>query len=281
MGFHGVPKGSRRFLGVPVRMSIAALLLLMTPGVVFTNARENVAVPSLQAATAVYGYEVVRTYPHDPGAFTQGLIFLDGFLYESTGLNGHSSVRKAKLETGEVLQQKDVDARYFAEGLTEWNDTLVQLTWQTRLGFVYDLATFAQTRTFGYLGEGWGLTHDATRLIMSDGSSNLRFLDPATLTETGHVAVTDRNQPVTRLNELEFIKDEVYANVWGTDSIVRINPATGQVTGWINLAGLLPVADRTPGADVLNGIAYDAARDRLFVTGKQWPKLFEIRLVRK
>jgi glutamine cyclotransferase len=235
----------------------------------------------LQAATAVYGYEVVRTYPHDPGAFTQGLIFLDGFLYESTGLNGHSSVRKVKLETGEVLQRKDVEARYFAEGLTDWQGTLVQLTWQTRIGFVYDLATFAQTRTFGYLGEGWGLTHDAARLIMSDGSSNLRFLDPATLTETGHVAVTDRNQPVTRLNELEFIKGEVYANVWGTDSIVRINPDTGQVTGWINLAGLLPAADRTPGADVLNGIAYDVARDRLFLTGKQWSKLYEIRLVRK
>src|SRR5262249_3024668 len=152
-------------------------------------------------------------------------------------------------ETGDVLQKKDVDARYFAEGLTEWQGTLVQLTWQTRVGFVYDLTTFAQTRTVGDLGEGWGLTHDATRLIMSDGSSNLRFLDPATLTETAHVAVTDRNQPVTRLNELEFIRDEVYANVWGTDSIVRINPSTGQVTGWINLAGLLPSADRTPGAD--------------------------------
>lgn len=255
--------------------------LLMTPGIVSKVVREIHAVPPLQAATAVYGYEVVHTYPHDPDAFTQGLIFLDGFLYESTGLNGKSSVRKVKLETGDVLQRRDVDARYFAEGLTEWQGTLVQLTWQTRIGFVYDLATFAQKRTFGYGGEGWGLTHDATRMIMSDGTSTLRFLDPATLAETGRVAVTDRTQPVTRLNELEFIKDEVYANVWGTDSIVRIAPATGQVTGWINLAGLLPAADRTPGADVLNGIAYDAAGDRLFVTGKQWPKLFEIRLVKK
>ncbi|HKW02404.1 MAG TPA: glutaminyl-peptide cyclotransferase [Vicinamibacterales bacterium] len=235
----------------------------------------------MQGATAVYGYEVVHAYPHDPEAFTQGLIYLDGFLYESTGLNGKSSVRKVKLETGEVLQRRDVDARYFAEGMTEWQGTLVQLTWQTRIGFVYDLATFAPKTTFGYLGEGWGLTHDATRLIMSDGTANLRFLDPATLTETGRVTVTDRTQPVTRLNELEFIKGEVYANVWGTDSIVRIAPETGQVTGWINLAGILPVADRTPGADVLNGIAYDAARDRLFVTGKQWSKLFEVRLVRR
>jgi glutamine cyclotransferase len=253
----------------------------MTPGVVFVVAPEIRAVPPLQAATAVYGYEVVRTYPHDPEAFTQGLIYLDGFLYESTGLNGKSSVRKVKLETGEVLQRRDVDARYFAEGMTDWQGTLVQLTWQTRIGFVYDLATLAPKRTFGYLGEGWGLTHDATRLIMSDGTAALRFLDPATLTETGRVTVTDRNQPVTRLNELEFVKGEVYANVWGTDSIVKIAPETGHVTGWINLAGILPAADRTPGADVLNGIAYDAAGDRLFVTGKQWPKLFEVRLIRR
>src|SRR4249920_3469336 len=257
------------------------VLLLMTPGVVFGIAPKIRAVPPLQAATAVDGYEVVHTYPHDPEAFTQGLIYLDGFLYESTGLNGKSSVRKVKLETGEVLQRRDVDARYFAEGLTEWQGSLIQLTWQTRVGFVYDLATFAPKRTFGYLGEGWGLTHDATRLIMSDGTATLRFLDPTTLTETGRVTVTDRNQPVTRLNELEFVKGEVYANVWGTDSIVSIAPESGHVTGWINLAGILPAADHTPGADVLNGIAYDAAGDRLFVTGKQWPKLFEVRLIRR
>jgi len=256
-------------------------LVLITPGVVFVVAPEIRAVPPLQAATAVYGYEVVHTYPHDPEAFTQGLIYLDGFLYESTGLNGKSSLRKVKLETGEVLQRRDVDARYFAEGMTDWQGTLVQLTWQTRIGFVYDLATFAPKRTFGYLGEGWGLTHDATRLIMSDGTAALRFLDPATLTETGRVTVTDRNQPVTRLNELEFVKGEVFANVWGTDSIVSIAPETGHVTGWINLAGILPAADRTPGADVLNGIAYDAASDRLFVTGKQWPKLFEVKLIKR
>ena len=254
---------------------------MITPGVVFHGGREILTASSLQAAPAVYGYEVLHTYPHAQDAFTQGLIFLDGVLYESTGLNGKSSVRKVKLETGEVLQKHDVDARYFGEGLTAWQGSLIQLTWQTRIGFVYDLSTFTQKRTFAYLGEGWGLTHDATRLIMSDGTANLRFLDPATLTETGHVVVTDRNQPVNRLNELEFIKDEVYANVWGTDSIVRIAPATGQITGWINLAGLLPRADRTPSADVLNGIAYDAVRDRLFVTGKQWPKLFEVRLVPK
>jgi len=232
------------------------------------------------AAPATYGFEIVHTYPHDPGAFTQGLIFLDGFLYESTGLNGKSSVRKVKLETGDVLQRRDVDAQYFGEGLTDWHGTLIQLTWQTRIGFVYDLVTFAPKRTFTYPGEGWGLTHDRARLIMSDGTPTLRFIDPDTLAETGRLMVTDRGQPVMRLNELEFVKGEIYANVWGTDSIVTIAPASGQVTGWINLTGLLPAADRTPSMDVLNGIAYDTAGDRLFVTGKQWPKLFEIRLVR-
>ena len=235
-----------------------------------------------QSATpATYGYEIVHTFPHDPGAFTQGLIFLDGVLFESTGLNGKSSLRKVKLETGEVLQRRDVEEKYFAEGLTEWRGTLIQLTWQAGVGFVYDLASFAPRRTFAFAGEGWGLTHDRTRLVMSDGTASLRFLDPSTLLETGRLMVADRGQPVVRLNELEFIKGEIYANVWGTDSIVRIAPASGQVTGWINLAGLLPAADRTPSTDVLNGIAYDAARDRLFVTGKQWPKLFEIRLVRR
>jgi glutaminyl-peptide cyclotransferase len=253
---------------------VVALLATAAIGVPHTAAVQT-------AAPVVYGYEIVHTYPHDLGAFTQGLIFLDGVLYESTGLNGKSTLRKVKLETGEVLQRRDVDGKYFAEGLTEWQGTLIQLTWQTRLGFVYDLATFAPKRTFAYAGEGWGLTHDRTRLIMSDGSAILRFIDPATLTETGRMTVTDRGQPVIRLNELELVKGEIYANVWGTDSIVRIAPASGQVTGWINLAGLLPAADRTPSADVLNGIAYDAARDRLFVTGKQWPKLFEIRLVRR
>jgi glutaminyl-peptide cyclotransferase len=234
-----------------------------------------------QAPTAVYGYEVVRVYPHDPGAFTQGLIFVDGVLYESTGLNGKSSLRRVKLETGEVLQRRDVDAQYFAEGLTEWQGTLVQITWETHVGFVYDLATFAPKRTFSYTGEGWGLTHDRTRLIMSDGTATLRFLDPATLAETGRVTVTDRGQPVTRLNELELVKDEIFANVWGTDSVVRIAPATGQVTGWIDFTGLLPRADRTPSTDVLNGIAYDSNGDRLFVTGKQWSKLFEVNLKRR
>jgi glutaminyl-peptide cyclotransferase len=256
------------------RLGSIALVALVTMRIPALNAR-------VQNMPAVYGYEVVHTYPHDPGAFTQGLVFVDGVLYESTGLNGHSSLRKVKLETGEVLQRREVDAQYFAEGLTEWRGTLIQITWQTHVGFVYDLATFAPKRTFNYTGEGWGLTHDRTRLIMSDGTSSLRFLDPVTLAETGRVTVTDRGQPVTRLNELEVVNDEIFANVWGTDSVVRIAPATGRVTGWIDFTGLLPSADRTPSTDVLNGIAYDAKGDRLFVTGKQWPKLFEVRLTSK
>jgi glutamine cyclotransferase len=225
-----------------------------------------------------YDHRVVNVYPHDPEAFTQGLIFKDGFLFESTGLNGRSSLRKVRLETGEVVQRLAIDAQHFAEGLTDWDGQLIQLTWQSQIGFVYDLSTFALRRTFHYPGEGWGLTHDTSRIVMSDGTSVLRFLDPVSLKELGRLAVTDGGRPVSDLNELEFIKGEIFANVWPGDEIVAISPRTGTVTKRVNLSGLLPASDRTPPVDVLNGIAYDAARDRLFVTGKQWPKLFEIRL---
>lgn len=230
------------------------------------------------AGAPVYGYRVVRVYPHDPQAFTQGLIFRDGFLFESIGLNGHSSLRKVRLETGEVVQAHDLDAQHFAEGLTDWGGRLIQLTWQSGVGFLYDMATFKTTGTFAYAGEGWGLTHDGDRLILSDGSPILRFLDPATLRETGRVTVRDNGGPVYRLNELEFVRGEIYANVWHTDRIARISPQSGEVTGWIDLQGLLPEADRTSPEAVLNGIAYDAGGDRLFVTGKLWPKLFEVRV---
>jgi glutaminyl-peptide cyclotransferase len=229
--------------------------------------------------TTRFDVRVVRTYPHDSKAFTQGLLFRDGFLYESTGLNGRSSLRKVKLETGEIVQRVDLEQKHFAEGLTDFGGRLYQLTYQSRLGFVYDLRTFTQERSFPYEGEGWGLTHDATRLIMSDGSAALRFLDPATLRESGRVTVMDGPQPVRDLNELEYIKGEIFANIWHTDEIVIIQPGAGRVTGRVNLRGLLPPSDRTGVVDVLNGIAYDAAGDRLFVTGKLWPKVFEIRLV--
>lgn len=224
-----------------------------------------------------HGYEVVRVYPHDREAFTQGLIYRDGFLFESTGLHGRSSLRKVKLENGQVVQRQAVPPQHFAEGLADWGPRLVQLTWQSQVGFVYDARTFQRLSTFTYTGEGWGLARDAQRLVMSDGTAALRWLDPMTLKETARVIVTDRGAPVPNLNELEVVKGEIYANVWGTDRIAIIEPGGGRVVGWADLSGLLPVADRA-GIDVLNGIVYDPARDRLFVTGKLWPKLFEIKL---
>lgn len=222
------------------------------------------------------GYRVVKVYPHDPTAFTQGLVYLDGFLYEGTGLAGQSTLRKVRLENGEVVQQHRLDAQYFGEGIAVWGNTIAQLTWQSEIGFLYDRATFKPLKTFSYRGEGWGLTHDGRRLIMSDGTDTLRFLDPGTLKETGRLPVRDGTRPVPDLNELEIVRGEIYANVWNSERIARISPRTGQVLGWIDLTGLLSPAERV-GVDVLNGIAYDAAGDRLFVTGKLWPKLFEIR----
>lgn len=234
-----------------------------------------------RAVLPMYSYTVVNVYPHDPAAFTQGLQYVDGFLYEGTGLHGRSSIRKVKLDTGEVVQRRELPAQYFGEGITAWKSELFQLTWRSGVAFVYDLETFAPRRTLNYPGEGWGLTHDGAGLIMSDGTDHLRFLDPATFAERRRVSVTAAGMPVGDLNELEHVKGEIFANVWLTDYIARVDPLRGQVVGWIDLTGLLPPRDRTSTDQVLNGIAYDAARDRLFVTGKLWPKLFEIRLVRK
>jgi glutamine cyclotransferase len=232
--------------------------------------------------TPTYGYQIVRSYPHDPQAFTQGLVHHDGHLYEGTGLNGRSSIRKVKLETGEVLQIQNLDQQYFGEGIAIWQDTIVQLTWQSQIGFVYDRTTFQRKRTFTYRGEGWGLTHDGKRLIMSDGQADgtLRYIDPVTMKESGRLPVRDGDRPVAALNELEFVKGEILANVWQTDRIARISATTGRVTGWIDLRGLLSAREIAPD-QVLNGIAYDAATDRLFVTGKLWPRLFEIKIVAK
>lgn len=226
----------------------------------------------------MYRYQVVRSYPHDRQAFTQGLVYLDGFLYEGTGLNGQSAIRKVRLETGEVLQQRRIDDRYFGEGIAVWGKTLVQLTWQSEIGFVYDLASFEPLRTFAFTGEGWGLTQDGRRLILSDGTPVLRFLDPVTFKQTGALTVKDQGVAVDDLNELEIVKGEILANVWQSHRIARISPKTGQVTGWIDFAGLLAPSEAA-GVDVMNGIAYDAAEDRLFVTGKLWPRVFEVRIV--
>ena len=233
--------------------------------------------PPAAAALPTAGYAIQHVYPHDPKAFTQGLQYVDGVLYEGTGLNGQSSIRKVKLETGEVLQKRDVPSAYFGEGIVVWRRELIELTWQSEIAFVYDRETFEPARTFRYQGEGWGLTHDGTNLIMSDGSAELRVLDPETFAERRRIRVTAGGVPVRNLNELEFVKGEIFANIWQTNYIARISPASGDVTGWIDLRGLLPPADAR-NVDVLNGIAYDAEHDRLFVTGKLWPKLFEIRL---
>jgi len=236
--------------------------------------------PASQAETAPeYTFQVVHSYPHDPLAFTEGLFYWKGFLYESTGIEEQSSVRKVKLETGEVVQKIDLPNAYFGEGIVNWKDKLIQLTYRTEIGFVYDFASFRKQSEFHYQGEGWALTTDGKRIIMSDGTPQLRFLDPETLRELGRLTVTDHGTPVTNLNELEWIKGEIYANIWQSDRIARINPVSGAVVGWIDLSGILSGADRTPYAEVLNGIAYDAQHDRLFVTGKRWPKLFEIKLV--
>ena len=227
-----------------------------------------------------FTYRIVHVYPHDPNAFTQGLQYADGVLYEGTGLNGRSSIRRVALESGKVLQQRAVPPEHFGEGITVFKNDLFELTWQTHVAFVYDKTTFEPKKRFSFPGEGWGLTSDGTNLIMSDGSDELRVLDPATFAEKRRIKVTAAGQPLRNLNELEVVKHEILANIWQTDFVARIAPDSGKVTGYIDLRGLLTSSERA-NTDVLNGIAYDAARDRLFVTGKLWPKLFEIQVVAK
>ncbi|HUA97631.1 MAG TPA: glutaminyl-peptide cyclotransferase [Terracidiphilus sp.] len=230
-------------------------------------------------APAADTYRVIHTYPHDAGAFTQGLIYLDGHLYESTGIRGKSSLREEDLETGRILKYQALPDRYFGEGLTNWGNELIQLTWTAHTALVYDLSTFRFIRSFPYDYEGWGLTQDGKDLIESDGSSTLRFIDPSNFHTVRTITVRDHGKPITQLNELEFIHGEIYSNVWHTNRIVRISPATGDVLGTIDLAGLLPPGSVSDPEAVLNGIAYDPVHNRLFVTGKLWPKLFEIQVV--
>jgi glutaminyl-peptide cyclotransferase len=250
-----------------------------------SQATSQVQSPPQQDQAAVpfrvsnYTYEVINTYPHDPAAFTQGLVYHQGLLYESTGLNGQSSLRRVEIQTGQVLKIEKVQQQFFAEGLALFNNRLYQLTWITQTAFVYDLDSFQMLRTFGYTGEGWGLTHNGQSLIMSDGTNQIRFLDPETFQVQRTINVLDGGTPIRQLNELEYIKGEIFANIWFSDHIARIDPQTGRVNGWLDLAQLRSLGDRIPTDNVLNGIAYDEAGDRLFVTGKNWPKLFEIKLV--
>jgi glutamine cyclotransferase len=231
--------------------------------------------------TPVYGYRVVHVYPHDPGAFTQGLEYRGGFLYEGTGLFGKSSLRKVELTSGKVLQEIHVAAEYFGEGITLFDQRILELTWQSHRGFIYDRNSLQRIREFEYPGEGWGMTNDGHQIYMSDGTAQIRLWNPSTLQEMRRITVHDGERAIDSLNELEYVHGEIYANVWQTDRIARIAPADGHVSGWIDLSGLLNATERAEGADVLNGIAYDSLGDRLFVTGKLWPKLFEIQLIRK
>ena len=262
------------------RIFILGLFALLGAAFVFycSNLPES-PVPSNSDVIPAYTYNIVHTYPHDRNAFTQGLVFEDGVLYEGTGLLGHSTLRRVELETGEILQVHELPAQFFGEGITIYGNKMIQLTWQSNIGFVYDKNSFELLQEFNYSTEGWGITHDGERLIMSDGTSILHFLDPQNFEEIGQLEVFDNDGPVTRLNELEYIQGEIYANVWQTDRVARIALETGRVVGWIELGGLLTTEDQHEPVDVLNGIAYDAKTDRLFVTGKLWPKLFEIELI--
>ena len=235
-----------------------------------------------EAAIPVYAFMVKHAYPHDTGAFTQGLFIKDGVLYESTGLKGQSSIRRVQLETGRVLQKKEVPAEFFGEGIAAVGDDIVGLTWTSKVGFVYDAKTFDVKRKFSYEGEGWGLTSNGKQVFMSDGSPAIRVLDPKTLAEVRRIRVSADGKPIAGLNELEWVDGQIYANVWGSNVIARIDPANGNVLGWIDLTGLADPAWKGMGPDdVLNGIAWDAVHRRLFVTGKHWPKLFEIELVER
>jgi glutamine cyclotransferase len=239
------------------------------------------AVRPAPSAMPEYTFRVIHSFPHDPKAFTQGLVYHDGFFYEGTGLNGRSSLRKVRLETGEVLKRVDLPPEYFGEGIALVKNEIVQLTWRSQVGFVYTLDDFRFLRQFSYTGEGWGTTTNGNEIFMSDGTAVIRVLDGGTLRVKRRIKVHDGSTPITQLNELEFVEGEIFANVWQTNRIARISPLTGRVTGWIDLSGLLNPMYKLDSGAVLNGIAYDAPGKRLFVTGKLWPNIFEIQLVRK
>jgi glutaminyl-peptide cyclotransferase len=238
--------------------------------------------PVVNPDPRVARFTVVKSWPHDPAAFTQGLEFEKGRLYEGTGTEGKSTLREVALETGDVIRMATLPPEVFGEGITVLGNRIYQLTWKSKKGFVYDLASFKRISEFTYDGEGWGLANDGSSLIMSDGSAHLYFRDPATFAVTRTVEVRDRDTPVPKLNELEWVNGEIYANVWETDSIVRINPQSGAVIGWVNMRGLFSGSDRgrylQPGqvTDVLNGIAWDDSTKRLVVTGKWWPRIYQI-----
>ena len=256
-------------------MPIFAFLLTLAPMSFSQTAQRAQAMPP------EYTFKIVQEFPHDPTAFTQGLIYHNGFFYEGTGLNGRSSLRKVQLETGKVLQRVNLDSQFFGEGITLFKNEIVQLTWESQVGFIYNLSDFRFLREFSYPGEGWGLTTHGNEIFMSDGTPEIRVLDGETLKEKRRIKVHDGNAAINELNELEFVEGEIFANIWQTDRIARISPQSGKVVGWIDLTGLLTSVYRREEGAVLNGIAYDSAHKRLFVTGKLWPRIFEIQLIRK
>jgi glutaminyl-peptide cyclotransferase len=260
------------------------LLLLLSLASVQCNGGAATNLPSndspANAVVPTLGYQIVNIWPHDPNAFTQGLVYLDGKVIESTGQEGRSSLRNVELQTGKILKKVDVPEPYFAEGIALLNNKIYQLTWQHQIGFIYDAQNFQKIGEFNYSGEGWGLTTDGHSLILSDGSNRIRFLDPDSFRVTKTIAVLDEKNPIRELNELEFVNGEIYANIWHEDRIATINPQTGRVTAWIDLTGLLQPGDVQNPEAVLNGIAYDQSGSRLFVTGKLWPRLFEIKIKR-
>jgi len=262
---------------------IATLLLCLTslPGChTPANGDRSPSAPPANAVVPRYGYQIVNIWPHDSNAFTQGLILADGKLLESTGEEGRSSLRSVDLQTGRVLKKIDVPEPYFAEGIALLNGKIYQLTWQHHVGFIYDAQTFERAGQFNYTGEGWGLATDGKSLILSDGSNRIRFLDPSDFHVTKTITVLDNKTPIDQLNELEYVQGSIYANVWHDDRIAIIDPQNGHVTAWINLAGLIPAGELSDPEAVLNGIAYDQANDKLYVTGKLWPRLFEIKIKR-
>ena len=263
-----------------IALQSASLIILILPGVIcccgLNGCSPAKPVPATAQPIPVYTYKIVNTFPHDPQAYTQGLVFDEGILYEGTGGYGSSVIRRVDLVSGRVLQEYRLPANYFGEGITLCGDTLVQLTWQSHAGFVYDKNSFKQLREFSYPTEGWGITYDGSHIIMSDGSSRLYFLNPENFNTTGYIEAHDENGPVNMLNELEYVGGRIFANVWTTDKIVILDPADGSVTGWLDLSGLREKGRFNSSVDVLNGIAYDAKSNRMFVTGKLWPILFEI-----
>jgi glutamine cyclotransferase len=234
-----------------------------------------------ESRAPVATYKVIARYPHSTSSYTEGFFYRDGLFYEGTGLEGRSAVMVFRPETGESVQKLRLAAQYFGEGIVDWGPNLYQWTWQSHLCFIYDRFTLRPVGQFRYSGEGWGMTRTDKEIITSDGTATLRFRNPANFKEIRHIVVKDGSQPVFQLNELEFVKGEIYANVWHSDRIARISPLNGRVLGWIDLSGLLPEEQKIDAESVPNGIAYDAQRDRLFVTGKQWPYIFEIKVVRR